>query len=79
MRFLIAELAPYPGRAATVARTVTACLITMLLVMVFQLPNGFLAVFYALAISAKTRDPPCAMGWASCWATWPGWRWRWPT
>jgi uncharacterized membrane protein YccC len=49
--FLIAELAPYPGRAATVARTVTACVITMLLVMVFRIPNGFLAVFYALAIS----------------------------
>jgi uncharacterized membrane protein YccC len=49
--FLKAELAPYPGRAATVARTVTACVITMLLVMMFKLPNGFLAVFYALAIS----------------------------
>lgn len=49
--FLKDELAPYPGRAATVARTVTACVITMLLVMMFKLPNGFLAVFYALAIS----------------------------
>ena len=49
------ELAPYPGRAATVARTVMACVITMLLVMAFKLPNGFLAVFYALAISRE--DP----------------------
>jgi len=49
--FLTRELAPYPGRAATVARTVTACVLTMLLVMVFRLPNGFLGVFYALAIS----------------------------
>lgn len=53
--FLKQELAPYPGRAATVARTVIACVITMLLVMVFQIPNGFLAVFYALAISRE--DP----------------------
>ncbi len=49
--FLMQELAPYPGRAATVARTVTACVLTMLLVMVFRIPNGFLGVFYALAIS----------------------------
>ena len=55
--FLKDELAPYPGRAATVARTVIACVITMLLVMMFKLPNGFLAVFYALAISrADTRS-----------------------
>jgi uncharacterized membrane protein YccC len=53
--FLTEELAPYPGRVATVARTVTACVITMLLVMAFKLPNGFLAVFYALAISRE--DP----------------------
>lgn len=49
--FLKDELAPYPGRTATVVRTVTACVLTMLLVMMFRLPNGFLAVFYALAIS----------------------------
>lgn len=49
--FLMEELAPYPGRAASVARITTACVATMLLVMVFQIPNGFLAVFYALAIS----------------------------
>ena len=55
--FLKDELAPYPGREATVARTVTACVITMILVMMFKLPNGFLAVFYALAISrADTRS-----------------------
>ena len=49
--FLKEELAPYPGRAAAVARMVTACIVTMLAVMIFKLPNGFLAVFYALAIS----------------------------
>ena len=49
--FLKEELAPYPGRAAAVARMVTVCIVTMLAVMIFKLPNGFLAVFYALAIS----------------------------
>jgi uncharacterized membrane protein YccC len=49
------ELAPYPGRTAAVARMATACVVTMLAVMIFKLPNGFLAVFYALAISRE--DP----------------------
>lgn len=53
--FLKEELAPYPGRASTVARMTTACVVTMLAVMIFKLPNGFLAVFYALAISRE--DP----------------------
>ncbi len=47
------ELAPYPGRAAAVARMATACVVTMLVVMAFKLPNGFLAVFYVLAISRE--------------------------
>lgn len=47
------ELAPYPGRAAAVGRTVLACIATMLLVMTFKLPNGFLAVFYAFALSRE--------------------------
>jgi uncharacterized membrane protein YccC len=53
--FLKQELASYPGRAAAVGRTVLACVATMLLVMAFKLPNGFLAVFYALALSRE--DP----------------------
>ena len=51
--FLKEELAPYPGRAAAVARMVLACVVTMLAVMIFKLPNGFLAVFYALVISRE--------------------------
>jgi uncharacterized membrane protein YccC len=54
-QFLRSELAPWPGRAAIVARTVIACVFTMFLVMMFHLPNGFLAVFYVLAISRE--DP----------------------
>src|SRR6202790_3204664 len=57
--FLKEELTPYPGRAAAVARMVTACIFTMLAVMIFKLPNGFLAVFYALAISRA--DPRSTM------------------
>src|ERR1035438_7722876 len=53
--FLKEELAPYPGRTAAVARMAMACIVTMLAVMIFKLPNGFLAVFYALAISRE--DP----------------------
>ena len=51
--FLKEELAPYPGRAAAVGRTVLACVATMLMVMIFKLPNGFLAVFYALVLSRE--------------------------
>lgn len=51
--FLGDELAPYPGRVTSVARMATACVATMLVVMAFRIPNGFLAVFYVLAISRE--------------------------
>jgi uncharacterized membrane protein YccC len=54
--FLRNELAPYPGRAASVLRMAAACIATMLVVMVFKLPNGFLAVFYVLAISRENTQ-----------------------
>lgn len=53
--FLTEELRPYPGRVATIGRMVAACVLTMLLVEAFRLPNGFLAVFYALALARE--DP----------------------
>jgi uncharacterized membrane protein YccC len=52
--FVLQEVTPYPGRAAAVARIVVACVITMVLVQLLEIPNGFLAVFYALAISRET-------------------------
>ncbi len=55
VEFLATELAPYPGRTPKVLRMVVAAVLTMLLVQVFRLPNGFLAAFYALAISRE--DP----------------------
>ena len=62
--FLREELAPYPGRTAAVARMATACIVTMLAVMIFKLPNGFLAVFYALAISREDPRPTVRNGFA---------------
>ena len=62
--FLEEELAPYPGRTATVGRMVIACVLTMLLVLIFKLPNGFLAVFYALAISRESPRSTVRNGFA---------------
>ena len=42
-QFLKNELAPYPGRAWAVARVTIAATITMVLVMTFRVPYGFLA------------------------------------
>jgi multidrug resistance protein MdtO len=55
--FLKAELAPYPGRAWTVGRITIAATITMILVMTFRVPTGFLGVIYALFL---TRENPTA-------------------
>ena len=51
--FLRRELRPHPGRTAVAARMVLACVLTMILVLAFRLPYGFLAIFYALAISRE--------------------------
>jgi len=51
--YLRHELKPHHGRAEIVARMVLACVVTMILVMAFKLPYGFLAIFYALAISRE--------------------------
>lgn len=48
--FLHRELAAYPGRHAAAGKIVLACLITMIAVQVLQIPNGFLACFYALTM-----------------------------
>jgi hypothetical protein len=43
---------------------VTACVATMLVVMGFKLPNGFLAVFYVLAISRENTRATVRNGFA---------------
>jgi len=54
-QFLKTELAPYPGRAWAVARLTFAATITMVLVMTFRVPYGFLA---ALAPFLLSRENP---------------------
>jgi multidrug resistance protein MdtO len=55
--FLKDELAPYPGRLATVLRMVLAATLVMLLCMTFRIPYGFQGAIYALLL---TRESPRA-------------------
>jgi multidrug resistance protein MdtO len=57
--FLRRELAPYPGRATSVARMVVSATLIMFVVMTFQIPGAALAGYYALLISRE-----------NLWATW---------
>jgi multidrug resistance protein MdtO len=55
--FLKNELAPYPGRAWVVARVTISATLVMLLIMTFQIPNGFLGAIFTLFLS---RENPTA-------------------
>jgi multidrug resistance protein MdtO len=55
--FLKNELAPYPGRAWVVGRVTIAATLVMLVVMTFQIPNGFLGAIFTLFLS---RENPTA-------------------
>jgi multidrug resistance protein MdtO len=55
--FLKNELAPYPGRAWVVGRVTIAATLVMILVMTFQIPNGFLGAIFTLFLS---RENPTA-------------------
>jgi multidrug resistance protein MdtO len=55
--FLKEELAPYPGRAQTVARMVLAATIVMIICVTFRIPYAFQGATYALFI---TRESPRA-------------------
>ena len=52
--FLRHELAPYPGRAWTVARTVLAATLIMIICNTFRTPYAFLGGIYALLISRES-------------------------
>jgi len=52
--FLKHELAPYPGRAATVARMVLAVTLVMIICNTFRIPYAFLGGIYALLISRES-------------------------
>jgi len=53
-KFLKHELAPYPGRAATVARMVLAATLVMIICNTFRIPFAFLGGIYALLISRES-------------------------
>ena len=55
--FLKGELAPYPGRAALVARMTFATTLVMMICMTFRISYGFQGAIYALLI---TRESPRA-------------------
>jgi multidrug resistance protein MdtO len=55
--FLKQELAPYPGRLWVVGRITISATLVMLLVMTFQIPNGYLGAFFTLMLS---RENPTA-------------------
>jgi multidrug resistance protein MdtO len=52
--FLKHELAPYPGRAATVARMVLAATLVMIICNTFRIPYAFVGGIYALLISRES-------------------------
>ena len=52
--FLKEELAPYPGRMATVGRMTLAATVVMLICEVFRIPYAFLAAVYTLLISRES-------------------------
>jgi multidrug resistance protein MdtO len=52
--FLKHELAPYPGRAVTVARMVLAATLLMIICNTFRIPYAFLGGIYALLISRES-------------------------
>ncbi len=52
--FLKQELAPYPGRALTVARTVLAATLVMIICYTFRIPYAFVGGIYALLISRES-------------------------
>jgi multidrug resistance protein MdtO len=54
--FFKEELAPYPGRAALVARMCIAATIVMLLTMTFRIPYGAYGAIYALTISRENPE-----------------------
>jgi multidrug resistance protein MdtO len=55
--YLKTELTPYPGRAWVVSRVTISATLVMILVMTFQIPNGFLGAIFTLFLS---RENPTA-------------------
>ena len=54
LEFLRQELAPYPGRAATVMRMVIATALVMVICVTYRIPFAFLGAVYVLLISRES-------------------------
>ena len=54
--FLKGELAPFPGRAAIVARLVLAATLVMIICETFRIPTAFQGAIYALLISRESTQ-----------------------
>jgi multidrug resistance protein MdtO len=54
--FLRHELAPYPGRAALVARMVTASTLIMIICMTFRIPYGAYGAIFAITLSRESLE-----------------------
>jgi len=52
--FLKEELAPYPGKAALVARMVISATLVMIITMTFRLPYGMHGAIFTLIISRES-------------------------
>ncbi len=55
-QLLKTELAPYPGRAWVVGRITIAATVTMILVMTFRIPYGFLGAIFTLFLSRENPN-----------------------
>src|ERR1700749_698200 len=51
--FLKKELAPYPGRGALVARMVISATLTMILIVTFRIPGGYVGALTAFLFSRE--------------------------
>ncbi|MBB6142359.1 multidrug resistance protein MdtO [Silvibacterium bohemicum] len=51
--FLRSELAPYPGRGATVARMVISATLTMIIIVTFRIPGGVVGALCAFILSRE--------------------------
>src|ERR1700749_779723 len=60
--FLKLELTPYPGRAWVVARVTIAATLVMIIVMTFQIPNGFLGAIFTLFLSRENNTATFVAG-----------------
>jgi multidrug resistance protein MdtO len=52
--FLKQELAPYPGRASTVARMVISATLVMLIIMIFRIPGGAAGPLFAFMFARES-------------------------